>query len=48
MKYIEYFRTMFNQIDPCKLAEIINEANIIVLMTKRIRGRSPYIGINQL
>jgi hypothetical protein len=48
MKYIEYFRTMFNKIDPCKFAEIINEANIIILTTKRIRGRPPYIRINQL
>ena len=30
LKFREYFRFMFQQIDPCEFAEIINEAKIIL------------------
>jgi hypothetical protein len=36
-------RTTFKQIEPCKLAEIINKAYIICMFPSRKRSRTPYI-----
>ena len=42
------FRFILKQINPCELAVIINEANIIFFSTKRISSMTPYINEDQL
>jgi hypothetical protein len=38
MKFLKDIRFIFQQIDPCKLAKIINKTNIVFISSNRIRG----------
>ena len=40
MKFLKNFRFMTKQINPCKLAEIINEANVITVFANRSGRRT--------
>jgi hypothetical protein len=39
---------MFKQVNPCELAEIINETNIIIISSNKITSRTPNIGEDEL
>jgi hypothetical protein len=43
MKFLKDFRFKLQQINPCKLTKVVNEANIVFLALNRIRSRPPYI-----
>jgi len=43
MEFLKNFRFVFKEIYPCELAEIINEADIVFIIPKRITSMSPYI-----
>jgi hypothetical protein len=43
MKFGEHFRLMLKEKNPSKLAEIINEAYIIIVATNRRWHRTPHI-----
>jgi hypothetical protein len=43
LNFLKQLRFVLKQIDPCELAIVINETNIIFKMTNRITSRSPYI-----
>jgi hypothetical protein len=40
MKFLEYLRLIFYQINPRKFAKIIDEGYIIIILTKQTRGRT--------
>jgi hypothetical protein len=51
LKFFEFlkdFRFVFEQINPSKLAKIINETNIIFIPSYGITGKTPYIRKNKL
>jgi hypothetical protein len=51
LKFKEIFRHlgfMAKQINPCKLAIIINETHIILLIANRVYSRTPHIEKNKL
>ena len=43
LKYRENFRFVLDQINPTKLAIVINETDILFFPSKRISGMTPYI-----
>ena len=45
MKFLKNFRFMTKQINPCKLAKIINEANVITVLPTEV-GAGPHTSEN--
>jgi len=43
MESLKDFGFMFEEIDPCEFAIIINETNIKIVLANRGGSRSPYI-----
>ena len=43
MKSLEHFRFMFEKIDPNEFAVVIDKTHIILIFSKGITRRSPYI-----
>jgi len=43
MKFLKNFRLMLNEVDPGKLAVVINKTNIILFSANRLDSLTPYI-----
>jgi hypothetical protein len=48
LKFLKNFRFMFEQVNPCEFAKIIDKRNIVIVLSNRSRGRAPNIRENQL
>jgi hypothetical protein len=47
-KELKHFIFMMKKVDPCKMTKVIDEADIVFLMTKGINNKSPHIQKNKL
>jgi hypothetical protein len=47
MKYLENIIFLFNEINPCEFAKVINKTHVVVVSTNRSWGRPPFIGENK-
>jgi hypothetical protein len=47
IKILLNIRLAFEQIDPCKTAEIVQKTHIILKITTRSDGRAPHIRLNK-